>query len=74
MSKSAPSAKKSVGLAAAAAPPPSRIRRDPPPPEKPSALRSFYTPEQEGWVVVIGVVLFALAIFIISLGVSEYTK
>ena len=74
MSKESTSRKSTVELAAASAPRPSRIRRDPPPPEKPSRLRSYYSPEQEGWVVVIGVVLFALAIFVISLGVSEYTK
>ena len=68
------SAKTKVTLAAPAAPRASRIRKDPPPPEKPKTLRSFYTPEQEGWVVSVGVVLFALAIFIISIGVSEYTK
>ena len=74
MSKTSASSKKTIGLATAAAPQPSRIRKDPPPPEKPKMLRSYYTPEQEGWVVVIGVILFALAIFVISLGVSEYTK
>ena len=73
MSKASTSRKPKVALAADA-PRESRIRRDPPPPEKPSALRSFYTPEQEGWVVVTGVILFALAIFVISLAVSEYTK
>ena len=55
------------------APRASRIRREPPPLEKPKSLR-VYSAEQEGWVVVVGVLLFALAIFIISLGVSEYTK
>ena len=56
------------------APRASRIRKEPPPLEKPKTLRSFYTPEQEGWVVVIGVILFGLAIFVISIGISEYTK
>ena len=72
---STPSAprKPSVDLAADA-PRASRIRKEPPPLEKPKTLRSFYSPEQEGWVVGIGVVLFAVAIFIISIGISEYTK
>ena len=58
----------------AAAPRPSRIRREPPPPPPtPKALR-LQPGENEAWVVTIGVMLFALAIFIITVGVSEYTK
>lgn len=72
MSKPPSSAKHKVELARPA-PRPSRIRREPPPPEKPSSLR-FYSSEQEQWVVTIGVILFALAIFVISIGISEYTK
>ncbi|HEX6219230.1 MAG TPA: hypothetical protein VFZ35_08160 [Sphingomicrobium sp.] len=55
-------------------PRPSRIRRDPPPPEKPRQLRTYGSSEREQWIVVIGVILFALAIVVITLGVSEYTK
>ena len=74
MSKQQPAQAKPKVDMARSAPAVSRIRRDPPPPEKPKVLRSFYSPEQEGWVVGIGVILFALAIFIISIGISEYTK
>ena len=56
------------------APKPSRIRREPPPPEKPKSLRTYGTTEREQWVVIVGVILFALAIFVISIGVGEYTK
>ena len=56
------------------APKPSRIRREPPPVEKPRSLRTYGSSEKEQWVVAIGVVLFALAIFIILFGFSEYTK
>ena len=73
MSKIAATRKPTVGLTPDA-PKPSRIRRDPPPPEKPSQLRSYGSSEREQWVVTIGVLLFALAIFIITFGVSEYTK
>ncbi|HET9458981.1 MAG TPA: hypothetical protein VFO51_03265 [Sphingomicrobium sp.] len=54
---------------------PSRIRRDPPPaaavPEK--ALQPFST-EREARIVVIGVLLFALAFFILSIGISDITS
>ncbi|HET7709840.1 MAG TPA: hypothetical protein VFK50_09965 [Sphingomicrobium sp.] len=74
MSKPQPTPRSSAAALAPAGPRPSRIRRDPPPPEKPKSLRAYPTTERESWVVVIGVLLFALAIFVISLGVSEYTK
>lgn len=72
MSKQA-SSKATVGLTPDA-PRPSRIRREPPPAEKPKELRAYVSSEREQWVVVIGVLLFALAIFVISIGASEYTK
>ena len=72
VSKSA-SPKASVGLTPDA-PRPSRIRREPPPLEKPKQLRAYGGSERDQWVVVIGVILFALAIMIITFGVSEYTK
>mgnify|MGYP000630873040 CR=1 FL=1 len=53
---------------------PSRIRRDPPlaaPTEK--ALQPFST-EREARIVVIGVLLFALAFFILSIGISDITS
>ena len=54
---------------------PSRIRRDPVPLEKPGPSRNYWDPtEWESWVVVVGVVLFALAISAITIGVSEITS
>jgi hypothetical protein len=73
MSKTATSRKPTVGLTPDA-PKPSRIRREPPPLEKPKELRTYVSSEREQWVVTIGVLLFALAIFVITIGVSEYTK
>jgi hypothetical protein len=53
---------------------PSRIRRDPPAaaPERKSVQP--YPTEREVWAVVIGVVLFALAITIIIFGIGSYTS
>ena len=64
--------KQTVELASDA-PRPSRIRREPPPVVKPRELRAYPT-EREAWTVVIGVVLFALAIVVITFGFSEYTS
>jgi hypothetical protein len=52
----------------------SRIRREPPPaaPERKSVQP--YPTEREVWVVVIGVVLFAVAITIIIFGIGSYTS
>jgi hypothetical protein len=52
---------------------PSRIRREPPPVEERRALRPHPT-EQEVHRCVIGVLLFALAIAIVILGVSDFTN
>lgn len=53
---------------------PSRIRRDPPAPAaKPKELKPYPT-EREVWTVVVGVVLFAIAITIIILAISDYTS
>lgn len=52
------------------APKPSRIRRDPVPEQAKKELRPYPT-EREVWTVVIGVVLFALAITVITIGVSN---
>ena len=73
MSSQKPLRKSSVGLAADA-PRPSRIRRDPPPPDKPKSLRAYPTTEKETWIVVIGVLLFGIAITIITLGLSDFTN
>lgn len=60
-----------VELSSAAARP-SRIRRDPPPPASPKKALQAYPSEREAWVVVIGVVLFALAITVVTIGFSNY--
>ena len=73
MSSQKPLRKSSVGLAADA-PRPSRIRREPPPPDKPKSLRAYPTTEKETWIVVIGVLLFGIAITIITLGLSDFTN
>jgi len=49
---------------------PSRIRLDPAPVEKPKAVRAYPT-EQEIWTVVIGVIVFALAITVATVGISN---
>ena len=46
----------------------SRIRRDPPPPVKEITVRDAN--DRDAWIVVIGVATFALALFVITLGVS----
>ena len=73
MSSQKPLRKSSVRLAADA-PRPSRIRRDPPPPDKPKSLRAYPTTEKETWIVIIGVLLFGIAITIITLGLSDFTN
>jgi hypothetical protein len=51
---------------------PSRIRRDPVPVANPKKAVDAYPSEREAWVVVIGVVLFALAITVVTVGFSNY--
>ena len=52
----------------------SRIRRDPPPEAaKPKALKAYPT-EREMMTVVVGVILFGIAIMIITLGFSDITS
>ena len=52
---------------------PSRIRRDPVPVlgNDRKSLEPI-APEREAWVVVIGVILFALALAVITVGASNY--
>ena len=53
---------------------PSKIRRDPPPPQ--AAKQTVVTAadaEREVWTVIIGVLLFGIAITIIILAASDYT-
>jgi hypothetical protein len=55
----------------------SRIRRDPVPMDKPADLvgRNYWDPDEwESWMVVVGVVLFALAITIVTIGISDATS
>ena len=49
----------------------SRIRRDPPPPVKKQAIVD--PEEREQWAVVVGVLTFALAIFVIIVALGSYT-
>jgi hypothetical protein len=48
----------------------SKIRREPPPPVKELVIKD--PSERDPWVVAIGVISFALAIFIIILAVGSY--
>ena len=71
MSKLSKPGKQSVELK------PSRIRRDPVTVDRPaeSAIRTYWhTTEGEAWIVGIGVVLFAIAIAIITIGISDFTS
>ena len=53
----------------------SRIRLEPPPPPKAEGTRAYWDPsEWESWVVVVGVVLFALALSVISIGFGAITS
>ena len=64
--------RKTVELAPGA-PRPSRIRRDPVPVLKPKAVNP-YPSEREAWMVMTGVVLFALAIAIVIFRISDITS
>lgn len=57
----------------AAAVRPSRIRRDPVPVKTQKAVKPYPT-EREIWTVAIGVILFALAIAVITVAISDYTS
>lgn len=50
---------------------PSRIRREPPAPAVQKGLHA-YPAEREAWTVVVGVMLFSLAIGIIVIGVGNF--
>lgn len=55
---------------------PSRIRRDPPARAGAAVVtgkKTYWDPRSsETWVVVTGVVLFAIALFIITFGISDF--
>ena len=69
MARPLPTGKQTVNLASGEVRV-SKIRRDPPPPVKPKALR--HPDEVNRSAVVVGVVAFALAIFVIILAVGSY--
>lgn len=52
---------------------PSRIRRDPPAAPTEKRAVNPYPTEREIWIVVLGVVLFALAITALTFGISDVT-
>ncbi|HUE79763.1 MAG TPA: hypothetical protein VMN38_09040 [Sphingomicrobium sp.] len=74
MARPIPSGKKFVNLAshpASSGPRVSRIRRDPPPPV---VKEKFVDPvERDQWVVIVGILAFALAIFVIILAFGSYS-
>jgi hypothetical protein len=76
MSKAFKSSRKTVELTPA--PKPSRIRREPAPADAALVRKleriDWRSPEWEQRVVVIGVILFAVALFVILLGTSEITS
>jgi hypothetical protein len=57
---------------------PSRIRRDPVPvatsAERPRKASFWDTSEWETWTVVTGVIFFAIALTIITFGISDFTS
>ena len=74
MARPIPSGKQSVNLAsnpASAAPRVSRIRRDPPPPP---AKETYVDPkDREQWVVIVGILAFALAICVLIVAFGMYS-
>jgi hypothetical protein len=56
------------------APRPSKIRREPPAPVAMPRKVNAYPTEQETRTVVIGVILFAIAFAIITIGLSDFTS
>lgn len=52
---------------------PSKIRREPPAPTAQQGLLPEPT-EREAWTVILGVLMFGIAITIIILGLSDYTS
>jgi hypothetical protein len=76
VSRKSNSAKKTVEMKGAARP--SRIRREPPPPDNVVTRKldkiDWRSPEWERRVVVIGIVMFALALWVITIGISQITS
>jgi len=73
VSKTFKPGRSAVELRSPEGPRPSRIRRDPPGRVPDKSVRADPS-EYEYWVVAIGVTLFAIAITIIILGISDYTS
>ena len=69
MARPLPSGKKSVDLASSSDVRISRIRRDPPPKVKEKLVDSKEVERQD---VIVGVLVFTLAIFVITLAISYY--
>jgi len=77
MARPHPTAKQSVNLASPRSPTSltpreSRIRRDPPPVVKAKVVLD--PEEREQWTVVVGVLTFALAIFVIIVAFGSYSS
>ncbi|MEO6436637.1 MAG: hypothetical protein ABIP55_12875 [Tepidisphaeraceae bacterium] len=70
MARPHPTAKPSVNLASSG-PRVSRIRRDPPPAVKKKIV--LEPEEREQWDVIVGILAFALAIFVITLAFGSYS-
>ena len=75
MARPHPTAKQSVNLASAGSstshtPRASRIRRDPPPAVDKQVVLD--PEEREQWTVIVGVLAFALAIFVITIAFASY--
>ena len=71
MASPLPTRKQSVDLGSSPTPRVSKIRRDPPPPVKPKELRHPDVVNRSA--VVIGVVIFAIAIVVILIAFSIFT-
>ena len=71
MARPHPTTKPSVNLASSG-PRVSRIRRDPPPVVKTQAV--FDPQERDQWTVIVGVLTFALAIFVITIAFGMYSS
>ena len=69
MASPLPSGKSSVNLGPTAAPG-SRIRRDPPPPAKKLVERD--PDKADSWTVIVGILTFELALFVIIVAISSY--
>jgi hypothetical protein len=75
MARPTPTGKQSVNLAshlASSGPRASRIRRDPPPAVKAEVVVD--AEEREQWTVIVGILTFALAIFVIVIAFGSYSR